>query len=412
MNPLSGWEVDEASLKDSSEKEFEDALDRLSREPEIESQLRLLGSKCVVRIPFEYLVKHRLDQVFVDQPKRIARLKKKLSERLAIIDLSKEGSEVFVDIVPIPDQVKHVSELSVNDEGKLVFLRGRVTDVTPPKPKTIGGIWVCTNCGAKLHERPKDGKCPRCQERNLKQKTIYEDYQKFRLEHVIVEVQQPWIPLEVRPGQHVRVTGILRLNRGQFYIECIGLEPLQPETIKPEEPAKRLSHLNDLEDPNVAGEIVIVRAVVASGSVSYLAPRKVFVDIYNTAFEIPKTDPRLLKFIACSDGVKLQRLKQEFGLPSLASVRFSDHWTIYLVRVRPIVYSLTRVDEKIVDEAGREYKVFDIFIVSDKPLTLRCGASIELVGIVVPHPKNQRITLLAHEAKLLEDELRYDREKY
>ena len=48
--------------------------------------------------------------------------------------------------------------------------------------------------------------------------------------------------------------------------------------------------------------------------------------------------------------------------------------TIYLVRVRPPVFTLEKIGEKLVDEKGYEYKPFDIYVVSGEGVGVKIAA--------------------------------------
>jgi hypothetical protein len=188
-------------------------------------------------------------------------------------------------------------------------------------------------------------------------------------------------------------------------------KPLQPEIVF-------LPHLNLIEDPQMAGKPVIVEAIVASTSMAYLVPSKVkAVAQDEDGFDdeivknIEERDPVNIHLIGVNEGVKYRRLKRFLGISRDAEIHELGRRTIYRLRVRPPVFTLEKKNERIVDEQGFEYKSFDIFIVSDKPITFQPSALVKIAGVPLPNPKTQQTTILAYKVDFPEDALSFDIEK-
>ncbi len=176
-----------------------------------------------------------------------------------------------------------------------------------------------------------------------------------------------------------------------------------------------LPHINLIEDPALAGKPVIVEAVVSSTSVSYLVPKEVEAtvegkdgDSQETNVTFDAKDPINIKFVGVNEDVKYRRLKRLFGDPGKVRIREKAWRIIYMVRVRPPVFTLEKKEEKIVDERGFEYKSFDIFIASDKPIDFRPSCLIRVEGIPTANPKTQQATLLVYKVEFPEEAVAYD----
>lgn len=165
-----------------------------------------------------------------------------------------------------------------------------------------------------------------------------------------------------------------------------------------------LQHLNEVENPTLAGKVVQVEGVVASTSVAYLVPAEVTMEFEwrgetaDRSISIDATDPVNIKFVAVNDEVKLRRLKQAFHVSQgrITKVDELASRTVYKVRVRPPVFTLEKRGDKIVDEKGFEYKALDIYVVAEKDIVFHPSSLMQLEGFVVPNPRSQRITLLVY----------------
>lgn len=179
-----------------------------------------------------------------------------------------------------------------------------------------------------------------------------------------------------------------------------------------------LSHLNQIEDPELAGRSVVVEAVVSSTSLAYLSPKEVEAAVEDEdgvaskeTRKIDNKDPLNLKLVGCGEDVKYRRLKRLFETTSDLNIKEKSFRTVYLVRVRPPVFTLEKRGEKIVDEKGFEYKVHDIYITSDKPLVFQASSLVRFEGIPMPNPRTQRTTLLAYKVEFLEEARTFDAER-
>jgi hypothetical protein len=171
-----------------------------------------------------------------------------------------------------------------------------------------------------------------------------------------------------------------------------------------------LPHLNLIEDPILASHPIIVEAVVASTSVSYLAPAEVEAvcedeDGFERIIRMPiKPDnPINLQLVGVNEAVKYRRLKRFLGLSGEKNIDEKRFRTVYRVRVRPPVFTLEKRGEKIIDEHGFEYKSFDVYIVSEKPIVFHPSSLIRMEGMPVPNPRNQQTTLLIYRVEFPEE---------
>jgi len=176
-----------------------------------------------------------------------------------------------------------------------------------------------------------------------------------------------------------------------------------------------LSHLNMIEDPEVAGKPVIVEAVVASTSLAYLAPAEIEAHItdkdgneYDRNFKISEKNPVNIKLVGVNEDVKFNRLRRFVGECGKVYVEEKAWRTIYKIRVRPPVFTLEKRGEKIVDERGFEYKAYDIYVAADKPMAFQPSALIRVEGIALPNPKTQKTTLLAYKVEFPEEVTAFD----
>lgn len=186
-----------------------------------------------------------------------------------------------------------------------------------------------------------------------------------------------------------------------------------------EEPqmAKKLVHLNMVEDPDLASRPVSVIGVVSSTSTPYLAPSEVEAvwkdkegDTMRVKRKISRAEKVNMELVGIHEGIKHRRLQRLLSVGKDISVYEKDYRTIYLVRVRPPVYTLEKRGEKIVDERGFEYKAYDIYITADKPITFQPSSLIQLEGTPLPNPKTQRTTLLVYNVEFPEEVQKFNEE--
>ncbi len=178
-----------------------------------------------------------------------------------------------------------------------------------------------------------------------------------------------------------------------------------------------LVHLNQIEDPSLAARPVIVEGVVSSTSLPYLVPAEVEAEITdkddNTTIEhrkIHKESEINLKFIAINEDVKYRRLLRLFGA-SRGSTKEKAYRTVYMVKVRPPVFTLIKEGDKLLDERGFEYKSHDVFVVSDTSLDFQPSTLIRMEGIPVPNPKTQKTCLLVYRVEFPEEIRGFDASK-
>jgi hypothetical protein len=134
-----------------------------------------------------------------------------------------------------------------------------------------------------------------------------------------------------------------------------------------------------------------------------------------TPLEIKIDNPLNLELIAVTTETKNNRLNR-FLKNGRANAKLYDkeelkHRSIYLIRVRPPVFSLEKREDKIVDEKGYEYKFLDIYVASEREITFHPSALIRIEGVPLPHPRTQKTTLLAYDVQFPESAQNFSRDK-
>jgi hypothetical protein len=178
-----------------------------------------------------------------------------------------------------------------------------------------------------------------------------------------------------------------------------------------------LSHINEIENPELSGSPVSVEAVVSSTSTSYMIPQEILV-ITKGENQDPEPEqktlsidnPVNLSLVAIQDETKLNRIKRMFQ-GKVLSVDIKRYRTVYLVRVRPPVSTLVKQGIKLIDDKGHEYKYLDLYIATDKSLTFQPSEHIYVTGLPLPHPRTQKTTLLAYEIAFPEKIEQFDSKK-
>jgi hypothetical protein len=178
-----------------------------------------------------------------------------------------------------------------------------------------------------------------------------------------------------------------------------------------------LSHINDIENPELSGSPVSVEAVVSSTSTSYMIPAEIAA-ITKEDNQEPETEnqtlridnPANLALVGIQDETKLNRLKRMFK-GKVLSTDIKRYRTVYLIRVRPPVSTLVKQGTKLVDDKGHEYKYLDLYIATDKPLAFQPSELIVVTGLPLPHPRTQKTTLLAYEISFPEKIEQFDTSK-
>ena len=185
-----------------------------------------------------------------------------------------------------------------------------------------------------------------------------------------------------------------------------------------------IGHIAMIERPDYAGKHVKVNVTVSSTSMAYLAPSLIYVRYldkdeegeYEDILYVSRDDVANAKFIAVPEGVYRKRiymyLRDRLSSGKILEYKVLKYRTIYKLRVRHPVLTLEKNREgKIVDEKGFEYKSFDIYIVSDRELDLTPSSLLILIGVVIPDPKTQKVTILAYNVEEYEDISRFDKDK-
>ena len=126
---------------------------------------------------------------------------------------------------------------------------------------------------------------------------------------------------------------------------------------------------------------------------------------------IPPDSPINAELVGVSSEVKYKRLERKYK-PAFGgrvlNIEEKKWRTIYLVRVKPPVFTLEKLGEKIVDEKGFEYKTFDVYVTADEKIDFQPSSLITLQGKALPNPKTQRTTFLAHSVEFPETIKNFD----
>jgi len=195
-----------------------------------------------------------------------------------------------------------------------------------------------------------------------------------------------------------------------------------PRTLENKEKEKKkdelvfLSSLNMIEDPKYIGRNIVVEGIVCSTSIAYAVPKK--VTLVQTGDEPSILEKSIdadgevnLKLVGVKDYEKYNTLKRYFGSQENVNISINESRTVYLVKVRPPVFTLEKRNGKIVDEKGFEYKSYEVFIVSDRQLNLKPSTLLRLEAKPLASPKSQKIVLLASKVEFPEEDSNFNIEK-
>lgn len=211
-----------------------------------------------------------------------------------------------------------------------------------------------------------------------------------------------------------------RLQKAEKAKEVLLKGRLERESPRVFEPIEGIQHLTEIENPEFTGVPMRVEGVVSSTSLSYLVPREVEARWFNKdSGEIEEKshffnayDPETIRFVGVKDKTKETMLSKIMETPRRSSPSFTEasRYTVYRLRLRPPVFRLFSRENKIIDEEDREYKHFDIFIVSTGKLNLAPSTRVVLEGKIQPEPKTQRATFVAVDIQFPEAVSGFDRD--
>jgi len=162
------------------------------------------------------------------------------------------------------------------------------------------------------------------------------------------------------------------------------------------------SHISLIENPSLGPDPIVVEGIISSTSLCYLTPETVVFNwtdrdglLHEDEYYILPNSEDNLKFAGVGERGKISALCRLAGVPTNARVTVVKHRAVYKLRVRPRVFTLEARENKIVDEEGREYKPYDVYVVTDKPIFFQPSSRVILVGKALPDPKSQKATMLA-----------------
>jgi len=181
-----------------------------------------------------------------------------------------------------------------------------------------------------------------------------------------------------------------------------------------------LKGLTQIEDPQLAGKLVKVTAVVASNTLSYNVPVKIDVKCFNESEDhkcqkdatINLQEIDLVPFVDVTESKRqknLQKIVRYYYFNGSCKLKITEEksTTLKKLKVRPIVSSLEKNDGKFLDDDGNEWKAYDVYLQQDKIQKLDAGKEIEITGRIIPDPKSQRVTLIISDTHEV-DAVNYD----
>jgi hypothetical protein len=183
-----------------------------------------------------------------------------------------------------------------------------------------------------------------------------------------------------------------------------------------------LEHINNIENPQFTGKPVTIQAVISSTSTAYTIPSTIKADIHEEdqisvtiTPNIPLDDPINLSLTAITEetkNIKLGKyLKNSYPTAKIYIKTTPRYRQIYSLRVRPPVFTLEKINNKLIDDKGYEYKHLDLYVISDTQLNFQPSTLTNLTGIPLPNPKTQKTTILVYHANFPEDNLNFDATK-
>ena len=174
----------------------------------------------------------------------------------------------------------------------------------------------------------------------------------------------------------------------------------------------QLEHITMIENPRNLQKLIEVRAIVSSTTVSYAVPSKVkgtwIADDTQQSREakIAPTSSLNMAIINQSTTTRNKILSHALFPESKGHANIKDlsYRTVYMVRVRPPVFSLEKQGDKLVDEKGYEYKAYTVYVIAETAkIEFQASALLNLKGLVLPDPKTQKTTILVTEVEFPEN---------
>jgi len=191
-------------------------------------------------------------------------------------------------------------------------------------------------------------------------------------------------------------------------------------TPKDVEPVK-LEHITMIENPSNLKKMIEVQAIVSSTTVSYAVPSSVkgtwiADDDSQQSREEEITPTSFLNMAIINQSTTTRNKILSYALfpesKGHANIKDLSYRTVYMVRVRPPVFSLEKQGDKLVDEKGYEYKAYTIYVIAETAkIEFQASALLNLRGLVLPDPKTQRTTILVTEVQFPENIGKIDEDK-
>ncbi len=191
-----------------------------------------------------------------------------------------------------------------------------------------------------------------------------------------------------------------------------GISRFHLEAKKFEEEPIELEHLIQIENPDYAGKLVKVQAVMASNSVSYSIPFEYEASCSNNSdrhncvgtASVKLSIKDLPLFVDITDSARnivCKNLTYSFGSGCFVTIKHKQSATIKRLRVRPVVQGLAvkevqqegKSKKVVVDKLGHEYKSYDIYVQNIEVQAFEIGRTVVLTGYVIPDPKSQKVSL-------------------
>ena len=187
----------------------------------------------------------------------------------------------------------------------------------------------------------------------------------------------------------------------------------------------KLDSLTDIEKAEYAGKTVRVNAVIASNSIAYNVPKEFEAKCVSseeqhmckgqTAIKITLSPDTMVGFVDIPSekrGSKITGIiKNKFTKYCEIEKQQKKTTTLQKFKIRPIISSLYKKEKDFFDDDGNKWSSYDIFVENNKDtIKIEAGREVEIVGLVMADPKNQKVTLFANSMRIL-NENEFDSEK-
>ena len=182
--------------------------------------------------------------------------------------------------------------------------------------------------------------------------------------------------------------------------------PIQNNTI-----VTILKNLTDIEDSRHARNMIKTRAVIVSNSIAYNVPKiiRAYCDkedkthtcenyVTQDIALLPEQTTEFVDIKLEARHTKTLRMISKYFTPDCHIIKEEIATkTLQLLRIKPIVNILHKHGKETLDGDGNKWSMYDILLEEKNMNTslMEAGVEVEVTALVMPDPKNQKITLLA-----------------